>query len=127
MTSVTAGRFHEPSLLLNQTGGRLWGAGRHSVIRWPTQKCDRANRIDEHYVRNTLDLDGVFRPAFAVDRAEILYLGIAHALHFLFGFIGKTDHDELLSEFFVQGIEFGNRFSAWAAPGRPKVDQDKFA
>ncbi len=45
MTSVTASRFHEPSLLLNEARSWLRRPRRHSVIGWSTEECDGAPGI----------------------------------------------------------------------------------
>ena len=45
LTSVTARRFHKPSLLLYETRSWLRRPRRHSVIGWPAEEGDSASKI----------------------------------------------------------------------------------
>jgi hypothetical protein len=59
MSSITAGGFHEPALLFDETGGGLGSARRDAVVGWTTQQRDRPINVEASQLLPAQPLHGL--------------------------------------------------------------------
>src|SRR4051812_41761918 len=67
--------------------------------------ADDPLRIDDDAVRNARDLQLLLHTCLLIDRAGVFDFRIGELLDRGLGFVGDADHDELVPELFLKGIQ----------------------
>lgn len=84
-------------------------------------------RIDEEHMGDAGNVDFVVHFLPAVDGEGIERFRVVEILDLLFRLVADADDHELVLEFLLERIEFGNCLAAGRAPGGPEVDEDEFS